>query len=201
MIYILDCGHGSTTKGKRSPDGKFLEYKYNRIIGDLVSKQLKEMGIKHYFTYPIDKEEDLGLSKRAEVANAWARGYGAGNTLLISIHSNAAGSHGEWTKAQGWSVYTTKGKTNSDKYAEIFWEEAKKVCDRVGRKVRSDMSDGDHDWEENFTVIYKSIMPSILIEEFFYDNKDEMEWLLSEEGINTCVEIIINSIKRIENIV
>lgn len=199
MIYVLDCGHAKETKGKRSPDSRFLEYKYNRIIGARVAKELDALGIRHYFTYPIDKDFDMGLSKRAESANAWARGVGAKNCLFISIHSNAAGN-GDWKNAKGWAVYTTKGNTNSDKYAEIFYEEAVKVCQRYGRKTRSDMSDGDHDWEENFTVIYKTICPSILIEEFFYDNKEEMEWLLSEEGMSACTEIIVNSIKRIEGL-
>lgn len=198
MIYVLDCGHAKETKGKRSPDSKFFEYQYNREIGKRVADELGRLGIKYYFTYPLDKEYDLGLSKRAEQANAWARGVGAKNCLLISIHSNAAGNGSSWSKATGWECYTTKGNTNSDKYATIFYEEAEKVCSKYGKKVRKDMSDGDSDKEENFTVIYKTICPSILIEEFFYDNKEEMEWMMSENGMSACVEIIVNSIKRIE---
>lgn len=199
MIYILDCGHSKETKGKRSPDGRLREYEYNRIIGRMVGDELSKLGIQYHFTYNLDREDDLPLSKRAEAANAWARGVGARNCLLISIHSNASGNGG-WMNAKGWSVYTTEGTTNSDRYATIFWEEARKVCGRLGRKTRQDMSDGDPDWEKNFTVIYKTICPSILIEEFFYDNKEEMEWMLSDEGKSACVEIIINAIKRIEGI-
>ena len=102
--------------------------------------------------------------------------------------------------AKGWCVFTTKGVTNSDKYAEIFLEEARKVCAKYGRTTRQDKSDGDNDWEANFTVIFKTICPSILIEEFFYDNQEEMNWLLSEEGKSACTEIIVNAIKRIEGI-
>jgi N-acetylmuramoyl-L-alanine amidase len=142
----------------------------------------------------------LSLSSRAEAVNKVAREHGAGNVLLISIHSNAAGMGKEWMSAKGWSVWTTKGVTNSDKYGEIFFEEARKVCTKYGRTTRQDTSDGDHDWEANFTVITKTICPSILIEEFFYDNEEECNWLLSEEGKQACVEIIINAIKRIEGI-
>lgn len=198
MLYIFDAGHSKVTKGKKSPDGRLKEYEYNRMIARMVGAKLDELGIKYHYTYNLDREDDLPLSKRAEVANAYARGNGVGKTLLISIHSNAAGNGSSWSKATGWEVYTTKGTTNSDKYAEIFAEEAEKVCAKVGKKVRKDMSDGDKDKEENFTVIYKTICPSILIEEFFYDNKEEMEWMLSEEGKNACVEIIVNSIIRCE---
>lgn len=196
-LIIIDCGHAKETKGKRSPDSKFFEYKYNREIGKRVAKELDRLGIKNHFTYPIDKDFDLGLSKRAEQANAWARGNGAGKTLFVSIHSNAAGNGSSWSKATGWEVYTTKGNTNSDKYATIFCEEAEKVCSKYGKKVRKDMSDGDPDKEENFTVIYKTICPSVLIEEFFYDNKEEMEWMMSEEGKAACTEIIVNALRRI----
>lgn len=198
MFYVLDCGHALTTAGKRSPDHKFFEYEYNRIIGRRVAERLNEMGIGYCFTYPIDEPYDLSLTSRANVANKMAKEKGAGNVLFISIHSNAAGNGKDWKNAKGWSVWTTKGETKSDKYAEIFWEEARKVCSRYNRTTRQDTSDGDHDWESNFTVIFKTICPSILIEEFFYDNEEEMHWLLSEEGKSACTEIIINAIKRIE---
>lgn len=201
MFYVLDAGHGSTTKGKCSPDGRFKEYEYNREIARRVGKKLEELGISYAYTYELNKPYDLGLSKRAYVANEYAREFGAGNVLLISIHSNAFGDGNSWTSPAGWEVYTTKGKTNSDKYATIFWEAAddiwrKKYC----RIVRKDYQDGDPDYEENFTVIYKTICPSLLIEEGFYTNWKEMEWLLTEEGKTACVEVIVEAIKRIEGI-
>lgn len=200
MYYVFDTGHSMLTKGKRSPNHQFFEYEYNRIIGRRVAERLSELGIEYCFTYPIDEPYDLSLTSRANVANKVAKEKGAGNVLLISIHSNAAGNGKQWMNAKGWCVFTTKGVTNSDKYAEIFWEEARKVCAKYGRTTRQDKSDGDNDWEANFTVIFKTICPSILIEEFFYDNEEEMNWLLSEEGKAACTEIIVNAIKRIEGI-
>lgn len=200
MYYVLDCGHSLTTPGKRSPDHQFFEYEYNRIIGRRVAERLNDLGIEYCFTYPIDEPYDLSLTSRANVANKVAKEKGAGNVLLISIHSNAAGNGKDWKNAKGWSVWTTKGETRSDKFATLFFEEAVKECAKVGRTLRKDTSDGDPDWEANFTVIFKTICPSILIEEFFYDNQEEMNWLLSEEGKTTCTNIIVNAIKRIEGL-
>lgn len=200
MYYMLDCGHSRLTSGKHSPDKKFYEYEYNRIIGRMVAEQLERLNIQFGFTYDLDADKDLGRSKRAEAANKVARQLGAKNVLLISIHSNAAGNEGKWMKARGWSVYTTVGKTKSDEYAEVFYEEAVRICEPKGLSVRKDTSDGDHDWEADFTVIKKTICPSILIEEFFYDNREEMEWLLSDDGKRTCTDIIVSAIKRIEGI-
>ena len=200
MYYVLDCGHALTTPGKRSPDHQFFEYEYNRIIGRRVAERLNDLGVEYCFTYPIDEPYDLSLTSRANVVNKVSREKGAGNVLFISIHSNAAGNGKEWKNAKGWSVWTTKGETKSDKYATLFFEEAEKICRKYGRTLRNDTSDGDPDLESNFTVIFKTICPSILIEEFFYDNEEEMNWLLSEEGKTACTEIIVNTIKRIEHI-
>ena len=202
MVWIFDAGHSMLTMGKRSPNGEFREYEFNRDIVRMVSKQLDELGIKYFYTYPLEDEYDLSLTTRAMNANKIAREYGAGNTIFVSVHSNAAGMGKDWMNAQGYCVYTTKGQNNSDKIATIFWEEAEKVwCGKYGRNMRKDTySDGDVDYEANFTVIYKTICPSILLEQGFYDNYDEMKFLLSEEGKRACTEIIVNAIKRIEGI-
>ncbi len=44
MIILLDNGHGSDTPGKRCPDGKFLEYSYNRIIAARIVSELLARG-------------------------------------------------------------------------------------------------------------------------------------------------------------
>lgn len=191
MYYVLDAGHGKCTKGKRSPDGQFLEYQFNRDIARRVGEELRRLGISFSYTYNLDDEGDLRLSKRAEAANRIVRKIGSGNVLLISLHSNAMRQDGTWSCASGYEIYTTKGQTQSDKYARVFEEEAKKVCAKYGRKYRGLR-------EENFTVIYMTICPSLLLEQFFYDNKEELKFLQSEEGKNACVEVIINAIQRIE---
>lgn len=201
MVYVFDAGHGLTTKGKRSPDHRFFEYWFNREIVRRVSKQLDELGIKYFYTYPLEEDYDLSLRTRAQNCNKIAKEFGVGNVLMISVHSNAAGMGDKWMNAKGFSVWTTKGQNNSDKYAQICWNEAKKVCDKYNRTIRKDTySDGDEDYESNFTVIYNTICPSFLVELFFYDNQEECEWLLSEEGKQACTEILVNTIKRIEGL-
>ena len=58
-------------------------------------------------------------------------------------------------------------------------------------------SDGDGDYEKNFTVIHKTVCPSVLIEYGFYTNLEEMEWLMSDEGLNACVELTVKAIDEI----
>lgn len=59
------------------------------------------------------------------------------------------------------------------------------------------MSDGDGDYEQNFTIIYKTLCPSVLVEYGFYTNEEEMEWMMSEEGLNAFVELTIRAIDEI----
>lgn len=191
MFIVLDCGHSKRTVGKKSPDSRFLEYEYNRIVGQRIGQRLTGMGISWCFTYDTSMEEDLGLSKRADVANRFSKLYGAKNVILISLHHNACGNGAVWVKANGWEIYTTKGDTVSDKYADIFVEAAKEVLEPKGIKIRSHM-------EYNFTVIQKTVCPSVLVEFGFYTDKKEVEWLMSEEGINANVESVIRAIEKIE---
>lgn len=63
--------------------------------------------------------------------------------------------------------------------------------------LRKDMSDGDPDYEENYTIIYKTACPAILTENLFMDNKTDVKFLMSEEGRDVITQIHINAIKRI----
>ena len=190
FIVVLDPAHGEETPGKRSPDGKFREYLWSRMIIEKLSEKLDDAGFCVRETNTSKKE--IGLSNRAGVCNMIN-----GKKILISIHSNAAGNGVEWKTATGFSVYTTKGKTKSDEVAEVLMNGF--IKDFPELKARMDMSDGDKDTEENFTVIQKANCPAVLIEWMFQDNKNDVEVLLSEEYTNRLVDSIYNSIIEIEN--
>jgi N-acetylmuramoyl-L-alanine amidase len=53
--------------------------------------------------------------------------------------------------ARGFSAYTSKGNTKSDPIAELIINDFIHYFPDI--KVRTDKSDGDKDWEENFTVL------------------------------------------------
>lgn len=156
IAIVLDAAHGEEVAGKRSPDGKFREYKWSRDIIEDLTPKLVALGYKVYQSNPTTKE--IGLSQRANAANKIAEP----KKIFISLHSNAAGNGVTWMNARGYSVYTTKGKTNSDTVAEILMKQFKVNFPEL--KARTDMSDGDLDTEEDFTVIYKTNCPSVLIE-------------------------------------
>ena len=176
MRVLIDPGHGIDTPGKRSPDGKFREYLWNRQVADLLGARLVAMGID---ASPVVTEtNDIPLSTRVQRVNRICSKVGASNVILVSIHANAAGNGG-WMNAKGWSCYTSKGNTESDRIAECLYDAFEKEF--PDRKIRKDLSDGDRDWEENFYVLAKSRCPAVLLENFFYDNPEECMFLLKEE--------------------
>ena len=200
-VILLDNGHASSTPGKRSPkldDGRqFFEYEFNRDVVRRIAERLKALGVKYEILVP-ELDRDVSLSTRADRANAFCKEYGTDNCIFISVHANAAGNGSSWCTAKGFSCYTSKGETASDPYAELFMRKAHEVLDPIGYSIRK-YSAKKYSWEENFTVLVKTHCPAVLTENLFYDNKKEVEFLLSDEGRDAIAEIHVRTIMAIEN--
>lgn len=203
MNIILGTAHLVSTPGKCSPDGTFKEYKYSRDIISELKMKLTDLGYKVFVDIPEDNIKGINSSqelvRRVKYVNSLCDKYGAKNCLYVSIHVNAAASDGKWHNATGWEAYTTVGKTNSDILATYLYKSAERNL--VGKKIRKDNSDGDPDKESNFYVIKNTKCVSVLTENFFQDNKEDVEYLLSQEGrgniIRTHLEGIIDYIKAL----
>jgi N-acetylmuramoyl-L-alanine amidase len=193
MIVILDNGHGYDTPGKCSPklpDGRRIyEYKTNRLIVNKIADLCYKEGIRFYILVP--EQNDISLAERCKRVNAINE-----NCFLFSIHLNASTMDGSWGKAKGISFFTSKGKTKSDEYATILFNEAKKEFESEF-KLRTDMSDGDPDWEENFYILKNTKCPAVLSENFFMDNREECEFLLTDEAIERIALVHFRAIKKI----
>jgi N-acetylmuramoyl-L-alanine amidase len=191
MIILIDNGHGVNTPGKCSPDKKVREYAYAREIAKRIVTELKQQNYNAELL--VTEENDISLKERVTRTNNICKKHGASNVIFISIHCNASGN-GDWMKAQGWSAFTSKGNTKSDKIASILYEYAEKYF--KNRKIRTDYSDKDPDWEENFYVLKNTNCPAVLTENFFMDNKDDVNYLLSEEGKTAIVKTHVDAIQK-----
>lgn len=196
MKILIDPGHGIDTPGKRSPDGLFREYLWNRQVADLILEGLVSAGVDASLV--VTETNDVTLRNRVNRVNTICNRVGASNVLLVSVHANAAGNGSAWMNARGWSCYTSKGKTKSDQVAECLYDAFEEEFQ--DRKIRKDMSDGDRDWEENFYVLQKTKCPAVLLENFYYDNREECAWMLQEETkkriASAAVKGIIKYIKK-----
>ena len=189
ITIILDAGHGESTPGKRSPkttDGRQLfEWQFTRELSKRIKLTCDQLGIK--CIQANTDNTDPGLSARANNINKLVRKESEqGNScLMISLHGNAASSNGQWAKATGWEVWTTEGTTKSDEFAKLMCKHFPIIF--PDKKLRGHK-------EKNFTVIYKCACPCVLTENFFYDNKEDLKILMSEEGMQKITDLHIASI-------
>lgn len=178
------------TAGKRSPDGQFREPFYNREISRRVVSDLQDRGLDAELLVPED--DDISLAERVRRINAACFLLGKRNVILVSIHVNAAGNGSKWLNATGWSVYTCKGQTESDKLAECLCQAA--IKNFPGHRIRTDMSDGDMDWEEGFYILKMSLCVAVLTENFFMDSRSDLEYLQSRAGKQAVVDTHVEGI-------
>ncbi|WP_195669380.1 N-acetylmuramoyl-L-alanine amidase [Bacteroides intestinalis] len=188
MKVLIDNGHGSNTPGKRSPDGRLREYAYTREIASRLEMELRKNGID---AERIVKEEiDVPLAERCRRVNE----YKASEAILVSIHCNAAGNGSDWMSARGWEAWTSVGKTKADKLATCLYEDAEHCL--PGMKIRKDMTDGDPDKESGFYMLKHTRCPAVLTENLFQDNREDVEFLLSEEGKRAIVSLHVWGIMK-----
>lgn len=190
MKILVDNGHGVDTKGKRSPDGTLLEYKWAREVARMVCDLLQAEGYDASLLVP--EEKDIALATRCARANKFDKR----NTILVSIHNNAAGHGDKWMKARGWCIFTTRGITEADILAEYIWREAvKEFKAPLSVRTYSMNQPYGYDWENDFYIIKKSYCPAVLVENFFMDNHDDCNYLKTNLAKATCAEVIVAGVK------
>ena len=187
MKVLIDNGHGENTPGKRSPDRRLREWAYSREIADMVVSGLRKRGID---AERIVKEDtDVPLSERCRRANAVYKETGK-KAILISIHCNAAGNGGSWLNARGWSVFVSNNASaNSKKLATCLGEAAEVQRVTIRKQTPKLMY-----WEQNLAICRDSNCPAVLTENFFQDNKEDVEYLLSPAGKQAVVQIHVDGI-------
>jgi N-acetylmuramoyl-L-alanine amidase len=192
MTIIIDNGHGVDTPGKCSPDRRFREYRFNREIARAVVEHLQLRGFDAVLLVP--EEEDIPLRERVRRANqiTCRLGHPVQETIVVSIHVNAAGNGSKWMSATGWSAYTYYGHSDSDRLATCLYEAAKKHL--PGHKLRTDYSDGDPDIEAPFYILKDTYAAAVLTENGFMDNELSLSFLESDAGKKAIVALHVEGI-------
>jgi N-acetylmuramoyl-L-alanine amidase len=198
FCIFLDAGHGGINPKVKLPNGYttfpskcsqhnngkfhsygwFFEGVFNRAVTNLIEQYLNDWGMTTMKVY--DEIIDTPLSKRVQKANFAAKNYS--RSLYLSIHGNAA----ENKSARGFEVFTFPGQSESDVYAEFLYKEVQKSYPNW--VFRPDNSDGDHDKEEKFYVLSKTLMPSVLSENGFFTNFQDAKMMFDPSFQNTIAK-------------
>lgn len=188
MKILIDNGHGANTPGKRSPDNTFFEWRFNREIAVPLVEELRRRGYDAERIVTEDVHE-VTLTERCRRVNAWCSKLGSKNVIMVSIHANAAGNGG-WRTARGFSVYVAKTCSDaSKKLAQSLYAEAEKRGLKGNRSVPKERY-----WQANFAMVKNTHCPAVLTENLFYDNKEDLAILKSEDGKRKIVELHVEGI-------
>lgn len=194
MKILIDNGHGIGTSGKQSPDGKLKEYEWTRDIAQRLEIQLKAKGYDAQCVVP--ETNDVSITMRCTRINNICKQIGAKNAVLVSIHNNAA-SNGVWGTAKGFSVFVSKNaSSNSKKLASVFTDEGI-ARNMMGNRSIPACKYWTWTWTKNDIGILKNTAcPAVLTENGFMDNKEECNYLLSEQGKRAYVELHVAAIEK-----
>lgn len=196
-MIVLGTAHLESTSGKRSPDGRLREAVYSREIVEDVETIL--LGYSYNVTVDYrGLNEDANMRAvsntknqttreliyRARQVNAICRKFPK-KTLYVSIHVDAMGADGQWHDARGWSVRVSpQASSNSKVLANCLFDAAKKY----GLKTRQPMQTQKY-WEQSLYVLNQTDCPAVLTENLFQDNREDVEYLLSDVGRHQVARI------------
>ncbi len=164
-LVIIDAGHGGVDVGTigNYEDEEVYEKDINIFIADKLNAFLKSCGVSTYMIRSGDAAVDI--LERPQIANE------KGGYLYLSVHCNAS----ENPETNGVQIYYSE---SCAKFDNMTNEELSKVyyenIAELGLK-KAGMVDNPR-----YIVIYKSEMPSIIIENAFVSNESDLELLMDD---------------------
>ena len=195
-VVILGTARGSNVPGKRSPDGKFREYKFSREVIAMLRPRLEAHGYTVFVDMPSDEVPRPGsteLSLRCRYVNGICKKFGSQNCIYVSIHVNAAGSDGQWHDARGFAVYVARSCSPTSKRL------ARTLCElAISRGLRGNRAvPSAHYWQADFYVLRNTACPAVLTENLFQDNRADVEFLSSQAGKEAVAALHLDAIKSL----
>ena len=192
LVVILDNGHGNDTPGKCSPDRSLFEWKWTREITSGIYEELYKADIDCHLL--VMGDSDVPLPERVRWERVWTeQAKKAGKeTCLISVHINAAGGDGQWKSARGWSGWIAQSASpKSKQLAQLLYAEAEARGLKGNRSVPAEKY-----WVAPFYITTHSSCPAVLTENLFQDNKEDVAFLLSDEGKRAIIDLHVQAIKK-----
>ena len=156
-----------------------------------IKSRCEDHNIKVFLTNPNPQSvSDLPLTTRANLANDYWIKNNKCKSIFISLHANAFSN----AAARGTETYVAKNaSTISKDFAKVLNNNIVKAMKEL------DPASKDRGVKtENFTVIYKASMPSVLCEYGFYSNLEDLKILKNNK--DELVEATVKAICSYFNI-
>lgn len=161
---VLDPGHG-TGEPNCSPDKRYYEYQFAWDLANRVKDLLQQTERFDIKMTKTDEQATPGLSTRAATANAFDA------DIYVSLHSNAV--KGGWNdKTHGLTAWIYAAGGKREELAKHLLEQfAAQGVELFGNKLYTD----------HFTVLGKTSMPAVLIENYFHTCHGDVDKLLNDD--------------------
>jgi N-acetylmuramoyl-L-alanine amidase len=219
---VIDAGHGGKDPGCNGAHSNEKTVCLNMALalGDLIKKNFPEVKV----VYTRDKDVFVELDERARIANK----HNADLFICIHANSASAAAYGAETYVLGLHKTESQQKIaereNSTIYLEadggekykgfdlspdaiiarqlqlsIFLDQSINYASKVQKEFKSL---GRHDRgvkQAGFLVLYKTTMPSVLIETGFLTNPQEENFLAKKESQQKMAEAMFNAFKKYKN--
>lgn len=219
---VIDAGHGGKDPGCNGAHSNEKTVCLNMALalGDLIKKNYPDVKV----VYTRDKDVFVELDERAKIANknnadlficihansAGASAYGA-ETYVLGLHRTE--SQQKIAERENSTIYLEAD--GGEKYKDfdlspdaiiarqlqlsIFLDQSINYASKVQKEFKSL---GRHDRgvkQAGFLVLYKTTMPSVLIETGFLTNPQEENFLATKENQQKMAEAMFNAFKKYKN--
>lgn len=193
-IILIDPGHGGLNDGNYKTPGKQATFEnttlyegvLNRAVAHLLNYELSIRNIKSEVI--VTTEIDISLSTRAYYVNQKVLRSPTYKYFLLSVHHNAADN----PDANGFECYTSKGETESDKYARELMRMFKQYHE--SRKAR--YSTVPNAKEQDFYILKNTLCPAVLTEFAFMTNPKEFKYMTTGYGVRHEVNLFADWIEE-----
>lgn len=173
VVFLCD-GHGSETPGKRTPyiseiGRQIKENEFNSAVTKGMKARLESLGVIVIEVAPTNA--DTSLITRTNLANKQFKElqakYGKGNVkaVYVSVHYDAFDSKFDGYDPEGLTVFVQTGNLS---------KESGKLARAVNKYLAMGTKQKNRGVKEgNYHVLRETLMPAILTENGFMDNKRE----------------------------
>jgi len=222
MIVVIDAGHGGKDPGAMGPKGneKDLVLEIALKLGNYIKENLKDVKV----VYTRNTDVFVELFKRADIANkakadlfisihansnknsaaygseTYVMGLGRSESnLAVAKKENSVILQEDNYKIQyeGFDPYSAEGKIIFSLYQNEFLNQSLFLASEIQNEFKDHVKRYDRGVkQEVFWVLYKTVMPSILIELGFISNIEEATFLFSEEGKENMASAIYRAFKK-----
>lgn len=176
-VVVIDAGHGGHDPGKVGVNDA-LEKDINLQIAKKVKTHLEKNGIQVVMTREDDVMEDTKLEdmkKRVALINKTKP------AITVSIHQNSYSDSG----IKGAQVFYYTGSEISKEAASLMQEKLRKIDNENTRQIKGN---------NNFYMLMKTEVPTIIVECGFLSNPGEAEKLVSDVYQEQMAEAICSGI-------